>query len=59
MILYKYLFTQFADKDTQEREELRKERHRDRARDRNIARAAPDKRYLIVVYLVKLLLHKP
>lgn len=37
-------FPQFVDKDVQEREELRKERHRDRARDRNIARAAPDKR---------------
>lgn len=36
--------TDTKDKDTQERDELRKERHRDRARERNIARAAPDKR---------------
>lgn len=30
--------------DTKERDELRAERHRDRVRDRNLARAAPDKR---------------
>uniref|UniRef100_A0A1L8DHE4 Putative mrna splicing factor/ chromatin binding snw family nuclear protein n=1 Tax=Nyssomyia neivai TaxID=330878 RepID=A0A1L8DHE4_9DIPT len=33
-----------ANPDSRERDELRAERHRDRARDRNIARAAPDKR---------------
>jgi SNW domain-containing protein 1 len=27
-----------------ERDEIRAQRHRDRARDRNLARAAPDKR---------------
>lgn len=36
--------TEGKDKDLQERDELRRERHRDRQRDRNIARAAPDKR---------------
>lgn len=30
--------------DVKERDEIRAERHRDRARDRNLARAAPDKR---------------
>lgn len=30
--------------ETRERDELRAERHRDRVRDRNLARAAPDKR---------------
>lgn len=30
--------------ETRERDELRAERHRERARDRNLARAAPDKR---------------
>lgn len=30
--------------DTRERDELRAERHRERVRDRNLARAAPDKR---------------
>lgn len=30
--------------DTKERDELRAERHRERVRDRNLARAAPDKR---------------
>lgn len=33
-----------SSSDVKERDELRAERHRDRARDRNIARAAPDKR---------------
>ncbi|XP_055679841.1 puff-specific protein Bx42 [Lutzomyia longipalpis] len=33
-----------ANPDSRERDELRAERHRERARDRNIARAAPDKR---------------
>lgn len=33
-----------ATSETKERDELRAERHRDRVRDRNIARAAPDKR---------------
>ncbi|XP_037029262.1 puff-specific protein Bx42 [Bradysia coprophila] len=32
------------NQDTRERDELRAERHRDRVRDRNLARAAPDKR---------------
>lgn len=33
-----------ASSEARERDELRAERHRERARDRNIARAAPDKR---------------
>lgn len=33
-----------ANVETRERDELRAERHRDRVRDRNLARAAPDKR---------------
>lgn len=33
-----------ANTETRERDELRAERHRERARDRNLARAAPDKR---------------
>lgn len=33
-----------ASGEVRERDDLRAERHRDRARDRNIARAAPDKR---------------
>ncbi|CAK8680477.1 unnamed protein product [Clavelina lepadiformis] len=32
------------DKDTKERDDIRQERHRDRQRERNIARAAPEKR---------------
>ena len=36
----------FSDKDeeVQERDEFRKDRAKERQRDRNIARAAPDKR---------------
>lgn len=30
--------------DARERDQMRYERHKDRARDRNLARAAPDKR---------------
>lgn len=30
-----------------ERDKLRAERHKDRQRERNLARAAPDKRYVI------------
>lgn len=33
-----------ANVETRERDEIRAERHRDRVRDRNLARAAPDKR---------------
>lgn len=33
------------DDDLKERDQLRMERHKERARDRNLARAAPDKRY--------------
>lgn len=33
-----------SSQDVKERDELRAERHRDRVRDRNLARAAPDKR---------------
>lgn len=33
-----------ASAEVRERDEIRNERHRDRARDRNLARAAPDKR---------------
>lgn len=33
-----------ATQDTRERDDLRAERHRERVRDRNLARAAPDKR---------------
>ena len=34
------------DKEARERDEIRQERHRDRQRDRNIARAAPEKRFV-------------
>lgn len=33
-------------KEVAERDELRKQRHADRARERNIARAAPGKQYV-------------
>lgn len=36
--------TQDKDDDARERDQLRFERHKDRARERNLARAAPDKR---------------
>ena len=34
----------FTDDDVKERDQIRHERHKDRQRERNIARAAPDKR---------------
>jgi len=36
------------DKEARERDEIRQDRHRERARERNIARAAPDKRFVNV-----------
>lgn len=42
-----YVFT-FAEDDAaaKERDQLRHERHKERERDRRIARAAPEKRYV-------------
>lgn len=38
-----YLLTE-KDEEVRERDQMRYERHKERARDRNLARAAPDKR---------------
>lgn len=40
------LYLPEKDDDAKERDQLRHERHKDRQRERNIQRAAPDKRYL-------------
>lgn len=43
--LYEYLsFIDDKNDDVRERELLRRERHNERARDRNLARANPEKR---------------
>jgi len=44
----------FSDKDeeVQERDEFRKDRAKERQRERNIARAAPDKRFAVHMLLV-------
>ena len=50
--LYKYkqnFFNYVQDKEALEREEIRKEREKERRRDRAIQRAAPEKRFLIIV----------
>jgi len=39
------------DEDVRERDQMRMERHKERARDRNLARAAPDKRYVPILLL--------
>jgi len=41
----------FSDKDeeVQERDEFRKDRAKERQRERNIARAAPDKRFTFLI----------
>lgn len=36
------------DEEARDRDQMRYDRHKDRQRDRNIARAAPDKRYLLI-----------
>lgn len=38
------IFSTDKSEDSRERDQLRQERHKDRARERNLARAAPDKR---------------
>jgi len=40
------------DEEVQERDEFRKDRAKERQRDRNIARAAPDKRFAVPQLLV-------
>jgi len=49
----------FSDKDeeVQERDEFRKDRAKERQRERNIARAAPDKRFAVQKLLVFTLVH--
>lgn len=39
-------FTDDKNDDVRDRELLRRERHNERARDRNLARANPEKRYV-------------
>lgn len=43
-LLYVF-FVLEKDDDARERDQMRYERHKDRARERNLSRAAPDKRY--------------
>jgi len=43
------------DEEVQERDDFRKDRAKERQRERNIARAAPDKRFLYVVQFSYLL----
>lgn len=40
-----YFFVLEKDDEARERDQMRYERHKDRARERNLSRAAPDKRY--------------
>ena len=49
----------FSDKDeeVQERDDFRKDRAKERQRERNIARAAPDKRSAVHMLLVFTLVH--
>jgi SNW domain-containing protein 1 len=46
MLFNAFLYFTLSDKDEEarERDQMRYERHKERQRDRNIARAAPDKR---------------
>ena len=48
VLLIKVEIIMFLEKDDEarERDQMRYERHKDRARERNLARAAPDKRYM-------------
>lgn len=43
-----YVYADILDKDeeVQERDDLRKDRAKERQRERNLARAAPDKRFV-------------
>ena len=45
IIIIIYKFNTEKDEEVRERDQMRYERHKERARDRNLARAAPDKRY--------------
>lgn len=40
-----FFFFLEKDDEARERDQMRYERHKDRARERNLSRAAPDKRY--------------
>lgn len=40
-----FFFVLEKDDEARERDQMRYERHKDRARERNLSRAAPDKRY--------------
>jgi hypothetical protein len=40
------------DEEARERDQMRYERHKDRQRERNIARAAPDKRLVLKIFIV-------
>lgn len=42
-----------GNEEEKEREMLRQDRHKERARERNLARAAPDKRYFILSNFIK------
>jgi hypothetical protein len=41
------------DDELADREDIRRERHKERQRERNLARAAPDKRYKFIDTLVE------
>jgi SNW domain-containing protein 1 len=46
MLQCSYLLVE-KDEEARERDQMRYERHKDRQRERNIARAAPDKRQVL------------